>query len=215
MARLRATTQAFHENVATALGDFLTPGQQTRFGARPDAPLMVESNFPLMKFDLLAAHSSASQGIDMSAFMKDTGYQVYQVRNDKAPLGLAVAHENEPSKASIDAFRLTQEAVKVSQALNRAEELALGDMYEATMLDLATQNLAAIVLIADDGQPSFVIPFRVPVNQQLLHAGHAYSSDDFLAAVRKLPVSSGLTLKDPEPENRPRLRRRPGSAGAA
>ncbi|WP_454828087.1 hypothetical protein [Pseudoxanthomonas wuyuanensis] len=215
MARLRATTQEFHENVAAALGDFLTSGQQTLFGAKPDAPLMVESNFPLMKFDLLGAHSSASQGRDISTFMEDTGYQVYQVRNDEVPLGLAVAHEDDPSKASIDAFKLTREAVEVSQALTRAEELALDDTYEATMLDLATQNLAAIVLIADGDQPSFAIPFRVPVNQQLLHAGRAYSSDDFLAAVRELPVSSGLALDEPTLDHHPPQRRKPGAAGAA
>jgi hypothetical protein len=215
MARLRAITQEFHENVAAALGDFLTSGQQALFGAKPNAPLMLESNFPLMKFDLLGAHSSASQGRDMSAFMEDTGYQVYQVRNDNVPLGLAVAHEDDSSAASIDAFRLTREAVQVSKALNRAEELALDDAYEATMLDLVTQNLAAIVLIADGDKPSFAIPFRVPVNQRLLRAGRAYSSDDFLAAVRELPVSSGFALDEPTLDHRPPQHRNPGAAGAA
>lgn len=187
MARLRKMDARQQQQVADQLGYFLSGGEKT-FGAAARGRMSLQENFPVM-----ALHSGAAaegEG-DLREFLRETGAELHQVARDGEPFGFSLSHLDRQSPV-IDQFTETTEAQAIAQAVALVDSKDISDDYEARIVDVRALGLGAIVLISDQNNPSLVAPFRVPLQQNELRAGRIYTSDEFRAALRRLPRGGGL-----------------------
>ncbi|SDQ24492.1 hypothetical protein [Pseudoxanthomonas sp. CF125] len=188
MARLRDIPTGMQKQVASQLGDFLSD-TIVSFGAY-ESPLEVHENFPVVAFAETAELPFVS---DIKELLHATGLQHYQIAQGGQTVGFTITHEN-ARKLIIDSYNQTGEANVISTVIDKIDGMEISDNYEASILDARSRHLGALVLTSAGSEPSLVVPFRVPMHQDALRVGEAYTSSNFMEVLAGLPESGGMTI---------------------
>jgi hypothetical protein len=192
MARLINVGDDYRERVADNLGAFLASADKVFGGTNLEA-LQIDETFPIVRLPDMRP----SAGVDLKDQLVESGALHHQVSRSGTPIGFSVSHDEQAAEAVIDRFTTTAEAAVILDVIQVVDRSDIGDAYIAKILDDRIRNLGAIVLTSEGDEPSLVIPFRVPLEQNLLASGQLYTSDEFVDALARLPTAGGLVV-DPE-----------------